>query len=180
MKVKRRKIRFDRLFLVIGCMVFIFASFVFVAYKGIEFFVDKTYAQELPTEDISKYIIAEIDNTALASIENEEVEEREEKNEKRIYLGEFLLTGYCPCEKCSEGWDRKTATGTTAEEGRTVAVDPNVIPYGSILEIDGHRYIAEDCGGMINDNHIDIFKNLHEDCFGDDCNGYHSVYLIKE
>lgn len=45
-----------------------------------------------------------------------------------------------------------TATGTSPAVGRTVAVDPSVIPYGSKLTIDGvSGYIAEDCGNYWSD-----------------------------
>ena len=39
--------------------------------------------------------------------------------------------------------------GTTAQSNNTIAVDPNVIPLGSIIKIDGMNYIAEDVGGAI-------------------------------
>lgn len=52
-----------------------------------------------------------------------------------------------------------TSTGVIAEEGRTIAVDPTVIPYGTEVMIDGHVYIAEDCGGAVKGNVIDIFVN---------------------
>lgn len=55
-----------------------------------------------------------------------------------------------------------TATGTTPEVGRTIAVDPAVIPLGSEIEIDGKSYIAEDTGGAIKGNRIDIFVANHE------------------
>ena len=76
-------------------------------------------------------------------------------------LGVFKLTAYCPCESCSEGYGRSTATGARATAGRTIAVDPRVIPYGSIVRINGHEYRAEDCGGGVKQKHIDIFFDTH-------------------
>ena len=82
-------------------------------------------------------------------------------------LGEFHLTAYCPCAKCCGKTDGITSTGTTAAEGRTIAVDPRVIPYGSSVTIyfaDGtsHTYTAEDCGGAIKENRIDVFFDDHK------------------
>lgn len=79
-------------------------------------------------------------------------------------MGEFTLTFYCPCRKCSDGWGHQTASGATAVEGVTVAVDPRVIPYGSRLRINGREYIAQDCGGSIKGRKIDIFKESHAEC----------------
>ena len=88
------------------------------------------------------------------------------KTLKREYesLGEYVLTAYCSCSRCSGGWGSKTATGTKCKEGRTIAVDPNKIPYGSTVVINGHEYVAEDCGGGIKGNHIDIYFNSHQEC----------------
>lgn len=82
-------------------------------------------------------------------------------------LGEFKLTAYCPCMKCCGKTDGITSTGTLAAEGRTIAVDPRVIPYGSAVTIyfaDGtvHTYTAEDCGGAIKANRIDVFFSSHD------------------
>ena len=82
-------------------------------------------------------------------------------------LGEFTLTAYCPCMKCCGKTDGITATGTTAAEGRTIAVDPRVIPYGSAVTlyfVDGtsHTYTAEDCGGAIKGNRLDIYFDDHQ------------------
>lgn len=79
-----------------------------------------------------------------------------------------MLTAYCPCFECcgkfeGDPWYGITASGTEAKEGHTVAVDPEVIPLGSILYINGDRYVAEDVGGSIDGNHIDIFFNDHGD-----------------
>lgn len=85
-----------------------------------------------------------------------------------VYLGEYTLTAYCACTICCGQWSNGyTATGTLATEGRTIAVDPGVVPYGSkvlLIWPDGtqHEYIAEDCGSGINGNRIDVFIADHE------------------
>ena len=85
-----------------------------------------------------------------------------------VFLGEYTLTAYCACSRCCGVWaNGYTATSTWATEGRTIAVDPKVIPYGSrvlLIWPDGtqHSYIAEDCGGGVNGNHIDVFFNDHQ------------------
>lgn len=76
-------------------------------------------------------------------------------------LGIFKTTGYCPCVSCSAGWGRQTSSGPLATAGHTVAVDTNIIPYGTKLMIDGVVYTAEDRGGGVRGNHIDIFFNTH-------------------
>lgn len=78
-------------------------------------------------------------------------------------LGEFKITHYCACAKCCGEWaDGITFTGTTATAGRTIAVDPNVIPLGSVVVVDGVEYVAEDIGGAIKGNRIDIFMDSHD------------------
>lgn len=85
-----------------------------------------------------------------------------------VFLGEYTLTAYCACSRCCGVWANGcTATGALATEGRTIAVDPKVIPYGSrvlLIWPDGtqHSYVAEDCGGGVNGNHIDVFFNSHQ------------------
>lgn len=76
-------------------------------------------------------------------------------------LGNFRITHYCSCYYCSGGWGSSTSTGTTPTPGRTIAVDPGVIPYGSRVIINGHVYVAEDSGGAIKGNKIDIYVSDH-------------------
>lgn len=79
-------------------------------------------------------------------------------------LGRFELTAYCGENYphiCNDGDATNTATGTTPTAGRTIAVDPDVIPLGSVVIINGHEYVAEDTGGIIDGNRVDIFFNSH-------------------
>ena len=90
-------------------------------------------------------------------------------------LGEYRLTAYCPCEKCCGPYaaDRPVddfgnelvigASGTLLEAGKSIAVDPTIIPYGTKVVINGHEYIAQDCGGAIKGNRIDIYFENHEE-----------------
>lgn len=78
--------------------------------------------------------------------------------------GEFRIYYYCPCEICTSKKSGDptygvTATGTVATEGQTVAVDPDIIPLGSEVLINGVIYIAEDTG--VAGKTIDIFINDH-------------------
>ena len=78
-------------------------------------------------------------------------------------LGEFVISHYCSCETCCNKSDGITASGTKATAGRTVAADPDVLPMGSVVIIDGHTYTVEDVGGAIKGKRIDIFMDSHEE-----------------
>lgn len=95
-----------------------------------------------------------------------------------ISLGTFYITGYCPCSECSEGYGTQTATGTVATPNRTIAVDPTVIPYNTEVIIDGKVYVAEDCGGGVKGNHIDIYVENHEETY--DVTGYKEVFKATD
>lgn len=85
---------------------------------------------------------------------------------KGSYLGTFNITYYC-AEKyphiCNAGPPYQTASGTEVTAGRTIAVDPDVIPLGTPVIINGHVYIAEDTGGAIKGNRIDIAVESHQE-----------------
>ena len=92
---------------------------------------------------------------------------QEDVQEKEIYsdyLGRFTISHYCAENYphiCNNGDSTYTATGAVATVGRTVAVDPNVIPYGTKLLINGQIYVAEDTG--VKGNRIDILVPTHDE-----------------
>lgn len=93
-------------------------------------------------------------------------------------LGNYKLTFYCHCEKCNGVAGAKTASGTTPVEGRTIAVDSSVIPMGSRVYIEGYGvFIAEDTGGAIKNNKIDIFVSSHERAYELGVQ-YANIYLL--
>ena len=135
---------------------------------------------KVSTETIISNDVSDVESsiTEESSIQVEEEnasdEYIEEPEPEYISLGEFRLTAYCPCEICCDecAYNRPvdeygntivyTASGRIAQEGYTVAADPDVLPYGTIIYIDGHEYEVQDCGGAITDNSIDIYFDTHE------------------
>ena len=60
----------------------------------------------------------------------------------------------------------QTATGTWPAEGRTIAVDPSVIPLGTKVYVVGYGFAtAEDTGGAIKGNIIDLYMDSESDCY---------------
>lgn len=79
------------------------------------------------------------------------------------YTMQMVATAYCGCARCCGKSDGITASGTRATEGRTIAADLSVFPFGTHLRINGNTYIVEDCGGGINGNRLDIYFASHTD-----------------
>ena len=73
--------------------------------------------------------------------------------------------------------DTITSTGVKPIVGRTIAVDPKVIPYGTKVYIPqlNKVFIAEDCGSAIKGNRIDIFMESYDDCINW---GYKDITII--
>lgn len=86
------------------------------------------------------------------------------------YLGKYTITGYCPDYACTgknpgdPGYGI-TKMGTVAKANHTIATDPSVIPLGTHVMINGKEYVAEDIGGAIEGNHIDMFYDDHDTAY---------------
>ena len=94
---------------------------------------------------------------------NKNKKKKAKKKKVKKNIQTFKITAYCPCARCCGKCTGKTSTGTTANEGRTIAVDPKTIPYGTHVKFNGHEYIAEDCGGAIKGNRIDLYFDSHSE-----------------
>ena len=82
---------------------------------------------------------------------------------------------YCSCSACYEQYvsnrpiDKDgneivyTVSEKIAKSDYTIEADPSVLPYGAIVYINGQKYEAQDCGGAIKGNSIDIYFDNHED-----------------
>jgi len=87
---------------------------------------------------------------------------------------QFEATAYCACYECcgkhpGNKWYGITATGTRAKVG-TIAVDPRLIPLGTKVYVEGlygaknYGYaVAEDTGGAIKGEIIDLYFNTHRE-----------------
>jgi 3D (Asp-Asp-Asp) domain-containing protein len=72
----------------------------------------------------------------------------------------------------SGAWGNKTATGTIPTEGRTIAVDRNMIPLGTKLEVKfpepynylNGTYVAEDTGNAIKGHKVDLYLGSLNKC----------------
>ena len=105
------------------------------------------------------------------------VEEPEEAENERIEaallarahaIEDETVTHYDCCVECCGKDDGITASGVRSTPGVTVAVDPNVIPLGSDVLVDYgdgeiHYYRADDTGGSVKGNHIDLCVATHEE-----------------
>lgn len=88
------------------------------------------------------------------------------------HTANFVVTSYCGCSKCcgkySGGSQSEAygALGTKLTPYYSIAVDPNLIPLGTILwDEEGNYYKAEDTGSGIKGNHIDLFVGNHKEAW---------------
>lgn len=119
-----------------GVILFVLINPGFTEEPQVEVVTEKEYIV------VEKYIKPEIVNEAL----------------------HMVATGYS--QSVEEGTeDGVTYTGLPVDTGM-IAVDPKVIPLGTILWVEGYGYgIAADIGGVIKGNHIDLFFHSKEEAF---------------
>lgn len=96
-----------------------------------------------------------------------------------VLVGTFGLSAYCSCKSCCGKDDGVTASGTKAQVNHTIAADTRILPFGTVVYINGEDYVVEDTGSAIKGNRIDVYFNSHSDAlvFG---RKTEKVYLRKE
>lgn len=121
-------------------------------------------AEELPEQPAEESPAEEpvIDDSPIAQATKADME----RPDDLVKLGDFIATAYCVTGQ--------TSTGTQTTVGRTLAVNPYVIPYGTEVWLyleDGTfagDFIAEDTGSnmLANPNVIDIYmgQGSYNDC----------------
>lgn len=144
-------------------------------YKPYEETYEYTYESEPATESREQTLVFNSDMPCT----EQETEEQTVAVVKEIdyskdyvlhWIGECEITFYCACQKCcGKTVDNPaygiTASGTVANQGRTIAVDPELIPLGTRVYIEDYGFfIAEDTGKSIIGKKIDIYIADHEEC----------------
>ena len=110
-------------------------------------------------------MIAELVLTAFISLNPFNLTSEPYQAEELEPVGVYEITAYSYSEGYGENYE--TATGEKPKPYRTVAVDPNVIPLGTELYIEGIGEVrAEDTGGAVKGNVIDLHIGY------DDCNQF--------
>lgn len=146
-----------------------------MVYKNAECYIATEYLTDRKPEPVVEVVATEepqsVEDIVEENVENasdyveEPAEETsDEGTDGMVYLGNFKITSYCGGSCCNGKWAGTTSTGVAPSEGRTIAVAPSVIPYGSTVYIDGVGYrVAEDTGGFANRNsyQIDLYMDSH-------------------
>ena len=122
---------------------------------------EASVTEEAPEEAAEETPAPEADNAIARATKADH-----ERPDDLVKLGDFIATAYCVTGQ--------TSTGTQTTVGRTLAVNPYVIPYGTEVWLyleDGTfagDFIAEDTGSnmLANPNVIDIYmgQDSYHDC----------------
>lgn len=142
-----------------------------VIQEGQEGLVTKRYevtlenGEEVDRELIDKQVEKESQDQIVAmgtKTETSEPTQTVSRGDNGEVAEEYMMTATVYTEKCN-GCSGVTSTGIDLRNSpgkKVVAVDPNVIPLGSKVWVEGYGYaVAGDTGGAIKGNRIDLFKH---------------------
>lgn len=166
--------------------------------------VDNYYTNLALQTYANLYPNAQVDANAIAILKNALMQEdtiNNKKDENGLYndlgkkfkkgelIGVFTIVGYCPCNKCCGKWSNGTASGAKPFVHHTISVDKKIIPLGTNVIIDGGEtsnvvnyegiYKAEDTGGGVKGNLIDIYRPTHLEAQRVSQSGRQLAYVYK-
>jgi 3D (Asp-Asp-Asp) domain-containing protein len=106
---------------------------------------------------------------AYDGLSTEEIEQLEDEREAARLIDEEVSRGaerVMMMEATAYTWTgQRTASGTWPAIG-TVATDPEVIPLGTKIWVEGYgEAVAEDTGGLVKGNIIDLYFPTESDCW---------------
>lgn len=122
-------------------------------------------SEKVIQEPVNKIVQVQKTQTSRASeprTSKETTQTKDKPTKTTVINGEtYKITAYCSCSKCcGNASSGRTASGTKAVAGRTVAA-PAKFAFGTKINIGGHIYTVEDRGGAISGNKIDVYVNSH-------------------
>lgn len=91
----------------------------------------------------------------------------------------FMCTAYCGCIKCNGEFAGMSASGRTLYSNHSIAADLDVLPMSSHIYIeDLGEFVVDDVGGAIQNYHVDIYFDSHEEAldFGVQ---YKKIYILN-
>ena len=112
------------------------------------------------------------------------LQDAKDGNHTMIYMGEFYCTSYCGeayPHICNDGVNfGHTKSGAMAESNLTISVDPDVIPLGAVVYVEGLGVrIAQDTGGAISGKRLDIYFDTHQEALNNP-NINRNVWILVE
>ena len=97
------------------------------------------------------------------------------------YAGSFSCTAYCAEEYahiCGEGHGI-TSSGAKVQPGVTVAADTSILPYGTVVYIEGVGLrVVQDTGSAVVGNKLDVSVNTHAEALSWSGWGSHRVWIV--
>ena len=162
---RRREARRTMAFLSAACMAILAGMMILAVLAAPAAGADLPDAGSLPGDDVPALVRCAMTSEEVEAAENEMIQAALLTRGTR--LDNVTVTHYDCCVECCGKDDGITASGVRATPGVTVAVDPDVIPLGSDVLVDYgdgeiHYYRADDVGGSIKGNRIDLCVESHE------------------
>lgn len=136
---------------------------------------EETVGEVVEEAELPESGIETDDGEGESNLEETDVGEPVNTSPERTYYGACRITFFCSCSQCCGQWaGGPTASGAMPTAGWTVA--NGSLPFGTLVEIEGHTYCVEDRG--VSGDQFDIFVNSHDEALARGLY-YADVYLIN-